>query len=370
MNRIDQHNYETYFLQYVDGELSAADRKAVDNFIEANPDLAFELDQLMDARLVPEPIAFPDKDSLYRHSASDSRIGMNNYETYLLLAVDKEISASDEQLLESFLAQHPEKREEFALLLQTRLPDEPMVFADKASLYRKDRKAPVIFPQWQRWAAAAVMAGLAFSVWMLAPDSQISSRNKAVTATPLTVTPSQETAEAGRAAMVNTKPADEKPAASLAAETKPVADAQKTESLAANTVQDPPVAVTVQPTETTDIPTVTANNRDTKADPVTAAAVQGSFETKVSRTTQVSGNNPVAENIEPQASDVKQVVYRELDTDTHDDDRTLLLGSLEINKDKLRGLFRKAASLLHSKNKQDADRSDEDSSPKKARSLK
>jgi hypothetical protein len=39
--------------------------------------------------------------------------------------------------------------------------------------------------------------------------------------------------------------------------------------------------------------------------------------------------------------------YKELETD--EDNKGLLLGSIEINKDKLRGFFRKASSIFKSK---------------------
>lgn len=364
MNRIDQHNYELFFLQYVDGELSAADRKAVEAFAEANPDLAFELEQLSDARLLPETVPFPDKHSLYRHQAPTGEIGLDNYESYLLLSVDKELSDTDEKSLESFLLHHPEKTAELSLFLQTRLPDEPIIFADKASLYRTDRKKPVIFPHWQRWAAAAVIAGLVFSVRMLVPDSSNPSlKNMPVAKTPVTETPYQKAPDAGKEETAETKTVEnkkEKPGLDI----KPAVQ-QNTDLAVVHAPKEAPP--TVQQTDITEMP-VTDNSREAKADPVVTAAAQGSFDTRISRTTQVSGSNPVAENMEP-PSYAKQVVYRELDTDTHDEDKTLLLGSLEINKDKLRGLFRKAASLLHSKNKPDDERYD-DPSPKKARSLK
>jgi hypothetical protein len=54
--------------------------------------------------------------------------------------------------------------------------------------------------------------------------------------------------------------------------------------------------------------------------------------------------------VETRSALTQPALYRELDT--KDDDRTLYVGSMQINKDKLRGLFKKASSLLGSKAKE------------------
>ncbi len=51
---------------------------------------------------------------------------------------------------------------------------------------------------------------------------------------------------------------------------------------------------------------------------------------------------------------VQQVVYKELDTETDSDNKSLFIGSVEINKDKLRGFFRKAGSLFRSRKAEEA----------------
>ena len=53
---------------------------------------------------------------------------------------------------------------------------------------------------------------------------------------------------------------------------------------------------------------------------------------------------------------IKPAVYKELDTD--DERKSLYVGSVEINKDKLRGFLRKASSLFKGKNKNEEEKNE------------
>ena len=65
---ITTDNYEYYFYQYAEGQLTEAERIEVEAFLQQHPDLADEL-SLYDPGLKLEPatVAFPDKESLLRH---------------------------------------------------------------------------------------------------------------------------------------------------------------------------------------------------------------------------------------------------------------------------------------------------------------
>jgi hypothetical protein len=64
---INRNNYEEYFINYMENELTAAERKAVEAFVEANPDLKNELELFESAKLIAdEKIIFTNKNELFK----------------------------------------------------------------------------------------------------------------------------------------------------------------------------------------------------------------------------------------------------------------------------------------------------------------
>ena len=154
---INRHNYETFFLLYVDKELSAADRKAVEVFVKQNPDLQMELALLQQTVVKADDIVLHKKDWLYMEE------DISALQESLLLYTDDELSATEKNAVESLLKSNTSAQSERNLLQQTKLqPDMAVVFEDKALLYRKEGGRVVGF-KWWRVAAAAVLLG--FGLW-------------------------------------------------------------------------------------------------------------------------------------------------------------------------------------------------------------
>ncbi|HEY9256689.1 hypothetical protein [Chitinophaga sp.] len=64
-------------------------------------------------------------------------INISNYESYLLSYIDGELNEAEQAALELFLQKHPQFKQELELLEGIRaVPDETIVFDNKASLYR------------------------------------------------------------------------------------------------------------------------------------------------------------------------------------------------------------------------------------------
>jgi hypothetical protein len=151
---INRHNYEEFFLLYVDKELSAAGKKAVDVFVKENPDLRAELQALQQTVVKPDNIGLDKKDWLYMEQ------DITALQEDLLLYADDELKAADKKTIELLLSNDKAAQSEWSVLQQTKLqPDMAVVFADKQSLYRKET-GRVVGIRWWRVAAAAILVGI------------------------------------------------------------------------------------------------------------------------------------------------------------------------------------------------------------------
>lgn len=340
MININRHNYEELFLLYLDGELPAADAKAVEQFVADNSDLAVELDALRQTLLLPgEQVDFPFKESLYKNSASADA---SYYEEQLLSYIDNELAGLEKESIEALLMKNPEAKAQLNLLQQTKLEAEPVRFPYKESLYRTASiKRPVIYINWQRVAVAAVLTGLGLALWFipgslrrnLPPQKELAvtskpaaSQNKITAPSSVTVDPVVTATDNKTVVAVHTiTPVVKKqPAAQTQVITIPVDNplpAEQSSSLAQ--VQAVPVSTSIE----------SANMNK----PVEVLAANTSLQQPV-----IVPKEAIAAN-----NNSTLTKYKELETD--EDNKGLLLGSIEINKDKLRGFFRKASSIFKSK---------------------
>ncbi|MBS1510053.1 MAG: hypothetical protein JST86_04380 [Bacteroidetes bacterium] len=198
---INRNNYETFFLMYVDNELSAAERHAVELFIQENTDLAEELRLLQQTVLPGDSFVFDAKNSLLKeeHTALQEN---------LLLYMDDELDSDAKKAVEKLLQEDAPAAKEFTLLQKTQLStSDVMVFADKNSLYRKE-PAKVIAFNWRRIAIAAILLG--FGTWGTVAYLQHSSAvtggptADAGAGKPATLTTSAHTGNAGTNAIATT----------------------------------------------------------------------------------------------------------------------------------------------------------------------
>lgn len=150
---LNRDNYETFFLLYIDNELSLAERKAVEEFAALHPDLQEELELLSDTILVNDPVIFSDKIELLKPA---------DLEEKLLLHLDNELPAAATEDLNKMIASNAVLQQDWNILQQAKLDaGEKIIFKDKQSLYRRE-KDNVVAGRFIRWAVAAALIGAGF----------------------------------------------------------------------------------------------------------------------------------------------------------------------------------------------------------------
>jgi len=366
MSMINRHNYEEFFLLYADNELTAQQRTEVEFFVQQNPDLAVELEMFAQVKLTPEEdIVFPGKASLYK--TTDVEININNYAEFFYLYVDRELDAATNAKVERFVLQHPQLQDEFTLLKQTVLQPEAIMFGDKSSLYRSEERRRVIPVMFTRFAVAAAVIGLIVAGWWLYPNGggvNPADHPPVAKHTDSTVQPTTPTAPATAQTQQPVVPPTVQQAAPQApnntvAETK-LPKQRKTvqtvpQQLQVNNTPVAPQPVTLQQGDNTiAVTTGNDNNNRPTINPVITTPINGGNQgndtpaslnsTPVNITMSLAGNDgegKQGDNNRAVAKNEKTypVAYKVIDTD--DENRSMYVGSLELNKDKVKGLLKR-----------------------------
>lgn len=151
--KINQHNYEHYFLMYIDNELSATERAEVSDFIMQHPNYANKLQELQQLKLSPDTLIYENKFSLYKLSEQDEQCI-----AYLENEMTKEEKESFESEISTniYLQSNVKQWQATFITPPTTIEIDPNF---KNSLYKKSAQ---IKPLWatvtyKRWASVAAI---------------------------------------------------------------------------------------------------------------------------------------------------------------------------------------------------------------------
>lgn len=358
---VARHNYEEYFLMYVDNELTAEERAAVELFVQQNPDLAAELDMLMQTKLAADDIlVFGNKKDLLQNIDT---VNIDNYEEQFLLYIDKELDKEDKESVEKFVLQHPQFQDEFTLLKQTVLEPEQVVFEDKESLLRKEERR--VIPMFLRFAAAAAIIGIAVLVWWMqdskttiSPQIAVQKNIDSVTDN-IAVVPEEKAEKVLPEAVINEKQDEDKnkAMASVSAQTlQQKKDKALVNDQEKNIIKQDVMAV---PIVLQNDNTIAAYKPETTDDNDLTKEILASIESNTSanitkeKTDQEYIDEALryAKNTDASNSKyAKNALYKELNTD-EEERNSLYLGSMQINKNKVRGFMKKVGGLFAGKSK-------------------
>lgn len=159
---ITRNNYEEFFLDFAEGNLSPELEKELMLFLEANPDLRSILEEFELSPVPPiDTINDNLKKNLRKNILSTDRINENNIEDWLILETEGMLAESEKVELNRFLELNPafDYDRKFYRLTKTS-PDLSVTIQNKNSLYRKPPVVPIMRLAW-------IVSGLAALILLL-----------------------------------------------------------------------------------------------------------------------------------------------------------------------------------------------------------
>lgn len=183
MNRqhipISRDNYEIWFIDHLEGQLSETENEMLQNFLLENTDLSIELENLADVTLqAPASSGFPNKALLKKASAPFSELSTYDYQ--MVKAIEEGAPVPEQVNMSSAAAQT-----DWDLYQKTKLPAAAISYPHKNKL---KRKRMVFMPVAFRALAAAILLLILFNVRDDMPLYDHSNNNLvAVTETPPTI---------------------------------------------------------------------------------------------------------------------------------------------------------------------------------------
>jgi len=115
---INRSNYEIWFIDWLDGSLNSSQIKALFLFLEKNPDLREEFNDLTPVELISPGSSFPCKEQLKR-SASD--IAQSQFEYLCAAFLENDLNNDQQEELTDLVNTDPERKKTFVLIQKSRL---------------------------------------------------------------------------------------------------------------------------------------------------------------------------------------------------------------------------------------------------------
>jgi len=376
---VNVQNYETYFLLYIDNELSATEKATVELFIQQNPSYQQELTLLQNAKLgfsentseesAEEKIIFEDKLSLYQISESD---------TACLLYLEHEMSASEVAQFEEKLAKDPHLQISLTNWGKTLISqkynelsknekgyneigkNEKLDPAFKYSLYKKEAevisiKAKSLW-EWNNTYRIASVAALLILWWgyqWLNTSSMISK--KEMTPNVFVTNPVQTNTRAitNKSLEKNAQDVIYKSQASLtnssviskSSPSNSLVKSYNTTSIAKNVLANNANPITEKITENQSV--TFGNNINVLSSDLTNA--NESINARKNESIAKENESIVNENARLETTEAAKLIpvsYKEVDLHTEEEERTLYIGNLELDAAKFREISRKLTAIF------------------------
>lgn len=134
--KLDRTTYEAWLLDRMEGTLSPAQLRELDDFLRANPDLATEVPDCDPPMLRAEDPGFDDKASLKRTLPPQGFPTAFTLQDFLVALGEGDLDPQQQQALAEYLDQHPEARREARLMALARVRPDHVPMPGREALKR------------------------------------------------------------------------------------------------------------------------------------------------------------------------------------------------------------------------------------------
>lgn len=178
MVKIDRHNYEEFYLDFLEGNLSPSMAKQMELFLSENPDLAIDEDLPSFSISDSNNLSASFKNQL-KVTDLTGEINPNTIDDFLIADLEGQLSQAEKNALSTSLDKNPEWQNAQKLYAHTKLqPNLDQVYPDKKSL--KQGRVIALRPIVSLLAAASVIS---FVWFFISPDKSYDLNHGVMTAT-------------------------------------------------------------------------------------------------------------------------------------------------------------------------------------------
>lgn len=152
--QIDRSNYEIWLIDWLDGNLTDIQVKQLQRFLNANPDLNEEFNELNTFRLNPSGDSFSQKNNLKKTSAD---LSDTQFEYLSVAYLENDLSSHQQEELKEIIGHDQQKKISFEQLQKTRLSAVAHSYKHKRRLMRMTPSQKVVRLSSVIMSAAAII---------------------------------------------------------------------------------------------------------------------------------------------------------------------------------------------------------------------
>jgi hypothetical protein len=131
--QIDRSNYEIWIIDWLDGNLNSLQVEQLMLFLDQNPDLKEEFNDIPKVRIAPSSISYPNKEHLKK---SPSDILQSQFEYLCTAYLENDLSVRQETELKELVKTSPDRKKTFDQLQKTKLVPKIISYRYKSLLLK------------------------------------------------------------------------------------------------------------------------------------------------------------------------------------------------------------------------------------------